>query len=213
VKRLSKNVPKRFGAHFWGGLFCFQTLLPKSRTKMDATAAESMNLRTMPCNACRNATRNVMVAIHLKHERSFYGLTCALISKNLACAGKVAGGFVRHRAQHLRTSFRTHADVTAMYSTTTPSAHDSSKNRLSTGALKLKEFIEKHSIGKVDEVTKVLREQQVTNIVAMKKLPRKWLVENLGEDAARDILTASVDEQVTHPPTHSVAHPISKMAV
>jgi DUF1009 family protein len=64
----------------------------------------------------------------------------------------------------------------------------------------LKEFIEKHvSIGKVDEVTKVLREQQVTNIVAMKKLPRKWLVENLGEDAARDILTASVDEQVIHP--------------
>jgi DUF1009 family protein len=86
-----------------------------------------------------------------------------------------------------------------MYSTTTPSAHDSSKNLLSTGALKLKDFIEKHSIGKVDEVNKVLRDQQVTSIVAMKKLPRKWLVENLGEDATRDILTASVDEQVTHP--------------
>jgi hypothetical protein len=94
-----------------------------------------------------------------------------------------------------------------MYSATTPSAHDSSKNRLSTGALKLKDFIEKHSIGKVDEVTKVLREQQVTSIVAMKKLPRKWLVENLGEDAARDILTASVDEHVTHPPS---AHPLLK---
>jgi len=81
------------------GVVCFVFKpLPQSRTKMDATAAESMNLRTMPCNACRNATRNVMVAIHLKHERSFYGLTCALISKNLACAGKVAGGFVRHRA-------------------------------------------------------------------------------------------------------------------
>ncbi len=37
-----------------------------------------------------------------QNERSFYGLTCALISKNFACAGKVAGGlnagFVRHRA-------------------------------------------------------------------------------------------------------------------
>jgi len=97
-----------------------------------------------------------------------------------------------------------------MYSTTTPSAHDSSKNRLSTGALKLKDVIEKHSIGKVDEVTKVLREQQVTSIVAMKKLPRKWLVENLAEYATRDNFTASVDERVTNPPANT---PFSKMAV
>jgi DUF1009 family protein len=68
----------------------------------------------------------------------------------------------------------------------------------------LKEFIEKRvCIGKVDDVTKVLREQQVTNIVALKKLPRKWLAENLGEDAAQDILSASVDDPVIHAPhTH-----------
>jgi DUF1009 family protein len=79
--------------------------------------------------------------------------------------------------------------------------------RLSTGALKLKEFIEKHvGIEKVDDVTKVLRDQQVTNLVSLKKLPRKWLVENLGEDAARDILLASVDDPVIHAPRTPPSH-------
>ena len=77
----------------------------------------------------------------------------------------------------------------------------------STGALK--EFIERHvRTEKIADVTRVLLEQKVTNIVLLMRLPRAWLIKHLGNDAAQDILIASFDEQVIH---HPHAHPTSKM--
>ena len=108
VKRF-QNVPKRFGAHFWGGLFCFQTLAKvknedgRNRSGKYELADDALQCM-LKCDTQRHGCNPS------QNERSFYGLTCALISKNLACAGKVAGGFVHHRAQHLRTSFRTQTD-------------------------------------------------------------------------------------------------------
>jgi hypothetical protein len=113
----------------------------------------------------------------------------------------------------LRTSLRTHADAQRSHLQPARKASTAISESIcvfSTGALK--EFIKKFvRTEKVEEVTRVLLAQQVTNIVLLKKLSRKWLIEHLGHDVARDILIASFDEQVIHP-THTHAHPTSKMA-